>query len=245
MISYAQNAEDVVLKRIFADVKSGFYVDVGAWDPLADSVTKAFYDAGWHGINLEPHPERIQIFRKHRRRDRNLQVAASDITGTAILNVTTYGPLSTLEDSVIDPSNPDYTIVKRIEVRTLPLAVILDDYVGDRRIDFLKIDVEGHEEKVLRGAGLERHRPTVLVVEATCPTTNGPKWHAWQQIVLDAGYEFGLFDGLNRFYVRVDRTDLLPGISYGACCLDGYVTHRELQVRSQLLDALSRLEATS
>ena len=50
MISYAQNAEDVVLMRAFADVEKGFYVDVGAWDPVADSVTKAFYDIGWSGL---------------------------------------------------------------------------------------------------------------------------------------------------------------------------------------------------
>ena len=53
-ISYAQNFEDVMLRRVFAELDTGFYIDVGANDPSADSVTKAFYDAGWHGINIEP-----------------------------------------------------------------------------------------------------------------------------------------------------------------------------------------------
>ena len=240
MISYAQNAEDVVLKRIFSDVSSGFYVDVGAWDPTTDSVTKAFYDGGWSGINLEPHPARIEIFRRERPRDANLQVAASDVAGRAILNVTAHGPLSTLEDAIVDASNPDYRIVERVEVDTSPLHVVLDRYAKGRGLDFLKIDVEGHEAKVLRGAGLERHRPTVLIVEATCPTTNEPRWQAWQSIVLDAGYAFGLFDGLNRFYVRADREDLLPRAAYGACCLDGYVTHREAELERRLRHATRR-----
>lgn len=45
-VSYAQNFEDVILNRIFKNIKEGFYVDIGAADPLYDSVTKAFYDRG-------------------------------------------------------------------------------------------------------------------------------------------------------------------------------------------------------
>ena len=34
MISYAQNFEDVMLARVFAGRSDGFYVDVGAADPI-------------------------------------------------------------------------------------------------------------------------------------------------------------------------------------------------------------------
>ena len=77
MISYAQNREDVLLARVFHDVKAGFYVDVGANDPEHCSVTKHFYDLGWRGINFEPG----RVFEKlaaARPRDINLNVAASD-----------------------------------------------------------------------------------------------------------------------------------------------------------------------
>jgi hypothetical protein len=53
-ISYAQNFEDVMLWRALKGLKKGFYIDVGAHDPEVDSVTKAFYDRGWCGINIEP-----------------------------------------------------------------------------------------------------------------------------------------------------------------------------------------------
>jgi len=39
MISYAQNFEDVILERFFKGQKTGFYVDIGAADPVKDSVT--------------------------------------------------------------------------------------------------------------------------------------------------------------------------------------------------------------
>ncbi len=54
MISYAQNQEDVLLNRVFQGLSDGFYIDVGANDPVVDSVTKLFYDRGWTGINVEP-----------------------------------------------------------------------------------------------------------------------------------------------------------------------------------------------
>ncbi len=53
-ISYAQNREDVVLQRALSGVQRGRYVDVGANDPTEDSVSKAFYEAGWRGITVEP-----------------------------------------------------------------------------------------------------------------------------------------------------------------------------------------------
>ena len=54
MRSYAQNYEDVMLRRAFADTREGFYVDVGATDPQRDSATRYFYELGWRGINIEP-----------------------------------------------------------------------------------------------------------------------------------------------------------------------------------------------
>ena len=53
-ISYAQNYEDVMLWRALKHIDKGFYVDVGANDPIIDSVTAAFYERGWRGINIEP-----------------------------------------------------------------------------------------------------------------------------------------------------------------------------------------------
>ena len=56
MISYAQNFEDVILWRALRDVPNGFYIDIGAGHPVADSVTMHFYEHGWRGINVEPDP---------------------------------------------------------------------------------------------------------------------------------------------------------------------------------------------
>jgi hypothetical protein len=75
MISYAQNLEDVVLNRVFKSKPTGFYIDVGAHDPVEQSVTKYFHDLGWRGINIEPVRSSYWKFDKERPRDINLNLA--------------------------------------------------------------------------------------------------------------------------------------------------------------------------
>ena len=53
-VSYAQNFEDVMLWRALRHGEHRFWVDVGAADPDVLSVTRAFSERGWHGINIEP-----------------------------------------------------------------------------------------------------------------------------------------------------------------------------------------------
>ena len=52
--SYAQNYERVLLWRVLHRVERGFYVDIGAQDPIADSLSQAFYERGWRGVHVEP-----------------------------------------------------------------------------------------------------------------------------------------------------------------------------------------------
>ena len=63
MITYAQNFEDVMLERALKSVSAGTYIDVGAWHPEFDSVTRHFYERGWSGINIEPVPAHYELFR--------------------------------------------------------------------------------------------------------------------------------------------------------------------------------------
>ena len=53
-ISYAQNFEDVILWRALKHVENGFYIDIGAQDPVIDSVSRGFYEKGWRGLHVEP-----------------------------------------------------------------------------------------------------------------------------------------------------------------------------------------------
>ena len=77
-VSYSQNFEDVMLWRALKHIKGGFYVDVGANDPIHDSVTKAFYDTGWAGINIEPCESVYDSLTELRARDTNLRTVVGN-----------------------------------------------------------------------------------------------------------------------------------------------------------------------
>lgn len=226
MISYAQNHEDVVLARALWRAEPGLYVDIGAEHPQWGSVTKHFYGHGWRGVNVEPSTWGLECLVAERPEDVNLGVGVSDHEGVA----TFYeGPednhgastFSAELATAYEAAGMRFTAVEGVRVTTL--ARLFDEYVGDRLVDFVKIDVEGYEARVVSGGDWERFRPRAVVVESTRPQSTEPTHGAWEPILLAAGYEFTLFDGLNRFYVRVEEPEhVRRALAYPACVLDDF-----------------------
>ena len=87
-VSYSQDFEDFILFYLFYDKERGFYIDVGANDPNFISVTKAFYERGWYGINIEPLPFKYELLQKFRQRDINIQIGVGKKKGNATLEIT-------------------------------------------------------------------------------------------------------------------------------------------------------------
>ncbi len=238
--SYSQNGEDVVLWRALRGVIGGRYIDVGANDPVKDSVSMAFYARGWSGLTIEPDPAFAALLREHRPRDLVIEAAvtASD-HDTAKLHVVEGTGLSTLDDAIADfHSRSDYD-VQDATVPTRRLDSILDESGwADKDIHFLSIDTEGWELQVLESIDLTVWRPWVLVVEATEPNTTESTRHLWEHIVTAAGYQFCLFDGLSCFYVSDERArQLAPALSYSACILDNYTTAAFRECGGRVADA--------
>ena len=211
MISYAQNAEDVVLARALPGPE-GFYVDVGAADPEVASVTKHFYDRGWRGINIDPRPGAVARLRAARPRDVNLQVAAGSRHGTVELFVVNEdADLSTTDGSDRELlAGRGYT-GRCVETPVRTLDDILEEH-ADGPIDFVKIDVEGGEADVLAGLDLLRWQPAVVVVEAVQPYSHVRTDGAWRGILEAAGYEEACFDGLNLFFALKGDTAVLQAL---------------------------------
>jgi FkbM family methyltransferase len=205
-ISYAQNYEDVVLWRALREVEGGFYVDVGAADPEEFSVTCAFYERGWSGINLEPLDEYFAKLRQARPRDKNLKVAAGRETGVRTFFALPSG-WSTLDPQLSARHQAGELPAQEVVVTVLTLTKILED-CGLRTIHFLKIDVEGAEAEVLEGLNLERVRPWIIVIKATKPFSTVSTRSEWEYLVTGHRYGFAYFDGLNCFYVAEE----IPGL---------------------------------
>ena len=198
-VSYAQNFEDVLLRRAFRDVRQGFYIDVGAAHPDVDSVTRAFYDRGWRGINIEPVAELHARLRAARPRDVNLRVIAGAASGEATIHVIAGTGLSTVDADLAAAHRAAELDVRGETVAVATVSQIWREHAPDD-VHFLKVDVEGAEAAVLEGAELASLRPHIVLVEATAPGGTEQSHAAWEPALLALGYRFLGFDGLNRFY---------------------------------------------
>ncbi|TDC68471.1 FkbM family methyltransferase [Actinomadura sp. GC306] len=232
LIAYAGNAEDVVLMRAFAGRESGFFVDVGAGEPVSGSLTKNLVDVlGWRGVNVEPLPDRYARLQRARPGDMNLRVAIGDEPGVAEFfrivpgqGKAGGGGLSTLRRDVLERHLADGWRHEELHVEVVTLETVLAAH-AEPGFDLLKVDVEGAEAAVLRSADLQVWRPRVLVVEATFPLSSRPSHQEWEPLVLAAGYELALFDGLNRFYARDDELGLGERLAVPANVLDNYIPY--------------------
>lgn len=224
-ISYAQNSEDVLLWRALGHVRHGFYIDVGANDPEEHSVTKAFYDAGWRGISIEPLPSFHQAFLDQRPRDVNLAIAAGSTNGELTLYDTPQvRGWASPEQAVAELHRAEGHEVVEMTVPVRTLASVCEEHVqGD--IHFLKIDVEGFEGEVLKGMDFARWRPWVLVIEATLPNSRETKHETWEDMVTSQRYQFAWFDGLNRYYVAEEHPELLAHFGIQPNVFDEFISH--------------------
>jgi FkbM family methyltransferase len=224
-VSYAQNYEDVMLRRALRDVERGFYIDVGAQREELDSVTKAFSLAGWRGINIEPHPGYFEELVRGRPHDINLDVAIGEREGSLTVSFIDNTGLSTADGEIARQHAAAGYAIRTQEVAMLTLATIWQRHVpAGQPVHFLKVDVEGLEKAVLAGNDWKRNRPWIVLVEATLPNSQVENHASWESIMLEAGYAFVYADGLNRFYVAPEHVERGASFKYPPNVFDGFIT---------------------
>lgn len=212
LVTYAQNREDLILSGFFDAKERGFYVDVGAHDAEADSVTKYFYERGWHGINIEPLRQYYEKLKKERTRDINLNIGIGDKNGELVLREYINGTgLSTFSENAKADHEKETTdssgdfVDHRVQIRTL--AEVFKEF-NVKHISFLKVDVEGYEHAVLAGNDWKKFRPLVICIEANHINKD------WRPLLKENGYHLEFFDGLNNYYIDTKKTDQLKKFSY-------------------------------
>jgi FkbM family methyltransferase len=177
-IFYAQFGEDKILYNLFGKKNIGACVEVGGYDGITGSNTYFFEKTGWKCLILEPIPELCEKIKLNRNCD-ILQVAASDKKGFSDFYIAKGAEtLSTIETDKehFDRIHQDGgTDIEQIKVKTDLLTNILI-HQGYNEIDFLTLDVEGHEMSALRGLDFEKINIKILIIEdATFGKSNSVK----------------------------------------------------------------------
>ena len=162
--SYSFNAVDLIIDYIFKNTKNGFYLDIGAQHPISNNNTYLLYKRGWRGVNIDLDKKNIDLFNIARPNEINLNYAVSDIEGKSDLYFYhEASPINTLNKNV---SSFQKAKVKEIRsIQTTTLNNILEKIDLTHQINYMNIDVEGHEEKILDGFNISKYKPNVISIE--------------------------------------------------------------------------------
>lgn len=156
-LHFGEFGEDIFINRIFKDKKNGKYIDVGCYHPFKGSLTAKLYKKNWNGVNIDLSKTSIDLFKMVRRRDINLNVAVSNFDGE-----TSYYENSPInQQNSLSKSNNQQTEIK---IKCCTLNSILQQNNLDN-FDYLNIDVEGSELKVIQGINLTKYHPNLITIE--------------------------------------------------------------------------------
>ena len=193
--SYEQDEFDEVIEYISKrDVALDIGAHVGIW-------TIRLAEKFEHVHCFEPVPKHIECWHENIKDFNNVDmedVALSDVEGTAMMkvpNVTNTGMASLEFDGNFMPPGrwvqSEWEEFPEIEVKTRPL----DSYEFDQ-VDFIKIDVEWHEHKVIEGAmsTIQKFKPIIYL---ECHDMNV------YPLLLSLGYKFILANNANRLFKYV------------------------------------------
>lgn len=168
-ISYSQSGEDLIINFIFnaLRIKEPSYIDIGAHHPFWLSNTAYFYKKGCRGINIEPNPQLIRNFYKHRAKDINLNIGISDKDENLDFYIISTPTMSTFsfEEAKRLEQETSFRIVEKKEIPVRKIQTILDEYHQGIFPDFLSLDVEGLEFEILNSIDFENNFPKVICLE--------------------------------------------------------------------------------
>ena len=211
--SHGQFAEDSILQEIFGDRTEGYCVEVGAYDGRTGSASYLFEQRGWHCLLVEPIPALVDEIRRHRA-SIVVNCAASNREGVASFfvaeNVEQMSTLDLTSDR-LEWVEQVGGAIKEITVRTATLDSLIVE-AGFPEIQFITIDVEGHEMAVLEGFSLEAHRPRIVIIEDNSasddPRSSGGDPRVGRHMS-EHGYVHFRRTGVNEWYAHESDLELL------------------------------------
>jgi FkbM family methyltransferase len=173
----------------FNEKKDGYFLDIGAYDGIIFSNTYLLESKyNWSGICIEANPSVFNTLIKNRRGVcLNVCLDKSEGEVPFVLRSTAGG----IVDQDVDNKEPGTN--KVIRLKTVSLNSVLEDQHAPNIIDYLSIDVEGAEERILSGFDFHKYTFRCITIERpTRPLKNLFKEHGYVLVkeisVLDCFY---------------------------------------------------------
>jgi FkbM family methyltransferase len=214
--TYSQYGEDVILSRLLGRVSS--VIDIGANDGVSGSNTFLFILRGARALLFEPIPGTFSVLREFMASAPNVIAVNEGVSNhPGELEFAVHGDLSFATDtedkahsegcrSFLSPTP------RHVHVKVRPLSYwtqAFPQFVGP---DFVSVDVEGHELKVLEGIDFRECRPRALVLETRGPSRSGYWLHrdyaALAAHLREAGYAYALSTLGNSVWIRAGDSAL-------------------------------------
>ena len=164
-ISYSISNVDLIIERIFKDVKKGVYVDLGCNHPIKYNNTYLLYKKGWEGINIDADVSSIKLFNQHRKNDVNVNGVVSNNEDIKKLYLYHDGSaINTLSKNLVDSRSTKPK--KTIERRAITLNKIIENSrFKNTKINLLSVDIENHEFESLQNFNFSKYKIDIIVVE--------------------------------------------------------------------------------
>jgi len=190
-VTSGEEREPQLVRKFFNDTP-GFFVEVGANQPQDGSQSWHLEQRGWSGILVEPQPDLAEKLRRTRSARIFAVACSSPMNAGQLLPFHVAGPLSSLDRGAMAPGARPEAVIE-VPVRTLD--DILVEGGAPQPLDFLSVDVEGHEIEVLRGFDFARWRPRLILLEDHVGNLSKHRF------VTSSGYRLVRRTGFNGWYV--------------------------------------------
>ena len=164
-ISYAMDGEDLAINLFNKKEGKGFYVDIGAHHPIQRNNTNLLFQKGWEGINIDINEFSIDLFNFLRPNDLNILTAISDKEGEiSFYYQKKFSQLNTTDKKIANENFQGNFKERIVKCQTIE-NILKNSKYKDQKIDFLNIDIEGAEMKVLKTLNFEKYNPTLICIE--------------------------------------------------------------------------------
>ncbi len=184
--------EDIFISRFFKNKSTGNYVDIGCYHPIKSSLTYKLFKKGWTGLNVDLSKISIDLFNLSRPNDLNIQAAVTDFDGETFY----------YENGSINQQNSlkENSNLKKIPIKAYKLSTILKKN-NFKKIDFLNIDVEGFDFKVLSTLNFSEIKPSMICIEENNYNTQKILETSTHKYLSNNGYFLASKFGVSLIYI--------------------------------------------